>query len=59
MLGRLVEIAIVLDRAASLGERGAHVSVATLFERSVSPRNIALFASARPDRLPVIAGDRC
>jgi len=51
MLARLVEIAVVLDRAAALEESGHHVQVATLFERAVTPRNIALFASRDPSRL--------
>ena len=54
MLARLVEIAVVLDRAAALEERGASVVVATLFERSASPRNVAILASRSPGRLPRI-----
>ncbi len=52
MLARLLEIAVVLDRAAALEERGLAVRVVTLCERAVTPRNIALFASASADRLP-------
>jgi SAM-dependent methyltransferase len=52
MLARLVELAVVLDRAAALEESGHHVRVATLFERAVTPRNIALFASRDEGRLP-------
>jgi SAM-dependent methyltransferase len=52
MLARLVELAVVLDRAAALEESGQHVLVGTLFERSVTPRNIALFASSTRERLP-------
>ncbi len=52
MLARLVEIAVVLDRAAALEESGHQVRVATLFERAVTPRNIALFASREGGRLP-------
>ena len=52
MLARLVELAVVLDRAAALEESGHHVHVATLFERAVTPRNIALFASRAEERLP-------
>jgi SAM-dependent methyltransferase len=55
MLGRLVEIAVVLDRAAALEERGARVTVATLFDRAASPRNVALFASRAVERLPRVA----
>lgn len=52
MLARAVEIAVVLDRAAALEERGHHVRVGTLFERAVTPRNVALLASRDPSRLP-------
>lgn len=45
MLARLVEVLVCLDRATYLEERGQQVLVATLFERSVSPRNIGIFAS--------------
>jgi len=52
LLARLVELAVVLDRAALLEERGLAVLVARLFERDLTPRNLALFASADPARLP-------
>lgn len=52
MLARLVEVAVVLDRAAALEESGARVQVATLCDRAVTPRNLALFASRAPERLP-------
>lgn len=52
MLARLVEVLVSLDRAAHLEERGLAVSVATLFERGVSPRNIGIFASRDRARLP-------
>jgi SAM-dependent methyltransferase len=52
MLARLLEIAVVLDRAAALEESGHHTLVCTLCERAVTPRNIALFASRAPERLP-------
>jgi hypothetical protein len=55
MLARVVEIAVVLDRAAALEERGASVVVATIFERAASPRNVAIFASRAADRLPRVA----
>ncbi len=45
---RLVELAVVLDRAVSLRERGYRVSVATVFDATVSPRNIGLFARKEP-----------
>lgn len=52
MLARLVEIAVVLDRAAALTESGHHVLVGTLFDRAVTPRNIALLATRNPSHLP-------
>jgi SAM-dependent methyltransferase len=45
MLARLVEIAVVLDRAAALAETGARITVATFVERAVTPRNIVIIAS--------------
>ena len=54
LLGRVIEITVVLDRAAHLLERGYAVQVATLFERAVTPRNIALFASRDAARLPPV-----
>jgi hypothetical protein len=54
MLARLVELALVLDRAAALEDAGVHVRVAVLFDSDVSPRNLALFASHSPDRLPTL-----
>jgi hypothetical protein len=45
MLGRLLEVAIVLDRACYLWERGYSVQVGTVFPVSVTPRNIGLLAS--------------
>jgi SAM-dependent methyltransferase len=52
LLARLIEIAIVRDRAAALEERGQAVTVAQLFEPRLTPRNTVLFASRHPDRLP-------
>jgi SAM-dependent methyltransferase len=52
MLGRLVEVAVILDRAARLAEEGHHVLVATVFERAATPRNVAIFASRAHGRLP-------
>jgi len=54
MLARAVELSVVLDRASHLLERGYAVSVATLFERAVTPRNISLFASRDATRLPAV-----
>jgi SAM-dependent methyltransferase len=45
---RLVELAVVLDRAALLRERDYSVSVATVFDATVSPRNIGIFALPDP-----------
>jgi SAM-dependent methyltransferase len=55
LLARLVELAVVLDRAAHLEEHGAAVRVATFCARAVTPRNLALVASADRDRLPPLA----
>jgi SAM-dependent methyltransferase len=44
MLARLVEIAVVLDRAAALAESGARITVATFVQRAVTPRNIVILA---------------
>ena len=52
MLARLLEVAVVLDRAAALEEAGHHVVVATVFPREVTPRNVGLFASRDRGRLP-------
>jgi SAM-dependent methyltransferase len=52
MLARAVELGVVLDRAMLLHEGGYTVRVATLFDRAVTPRNISLFASRDPERLP-------
>jgi SAM-dependent methyltransferase len=52
LLARLIELAIVRDRATALEEAGQAVTVAQLFEQRLTPRNTVLFASIRPDRLP-------
>jgi hypothetical protein len=52
LLARLIELAVVRDRAAALEERGHAVAVAQLFEQRVTPRNTVIFASADPRRLP-------
>jgi len=52
LLARLVEVSVVLDRAAVLEERGQRVLVAELFEQRVTPRNTVLFATADASRLP-------
>ncbi|APR83967.1 SAM-dependent methyltransferase [Minicystis rosea] len=55
MLGRLVEVAVVLDRAAMLEEKGYGAEVATITSRAATPRNLAIFASRSPERLPRVA----
>lgn len=54
MLARVVEVALVLDRAAVLREAGHEVLVATVFDDEVSPRNLGLFASRAPERLHAV-----
>ena len=56
MLARLVELAIVLDRAALLEERGCYVRLGQFVDQQVTPRNTVLFASREVDRLPLFAG---
>jgi hypothetical protein len=51
LLARLTEVALSLDRAAALADRGHEVEVAVVFAPEVTPRNIAIFASARPGGL--------
>ena len=51
LFARLVELTVVLDRAALLEERGQHVLVAELFEPRITPRNTVLVASADAERL--------
>jgi len=52
MLSRLLEVLVALDRAAHLEESGFSVLLATPFAPEVSPRNIGIFASLTPERLP-------
>ncbi|HWA72314.1 MAG TPA: methyltransferase [Polyangiaceae bacterium] len=58
LLARLLEQAIVLDRAVALEECGHAVRVATFCERAVTPRNLALFASRDEARLPALRAVR-
>ncbi len=44
LLSRLVEVAIVLDRAVYLEEQGYAVRVAKVFDDVISPRNLGIFA---------------
>lgn len=57
LLARLIELAIVRDRASALEESGLTVVVAQLFAERLTPRNTALFASAAPDRLPPLRAE--
>jgi hypothetical protein len=57
LLARLIEVAIVRDRAAALEECGQAIAVAQLFEHRLTPRNTVLFASADPRRLPPLLAD--
>lgn len=43
-VGALVEALLVIDRAMFLAEQGAEVELVPIFEPSISPRNLALFA---------------
>ncbi|AGP35388.1 methyltransferase [Sorangium cellulosum] len=51
LLARLTEVAVSLDRAMALGEQGHEVEAAIVFDPEVTPRNVAVFASARPGGL--------
>lgn len=44
MLARALELTVVLDRAAALEEAGRAVTVREVFDPSVSPRNLGVFA---------------
>jgi SAM-dependent methyltransferase len=55
LLARLVELAVIFDRGAALEAAGHRVCIATIFERNVSPRNVGIFASRVPERLPRLA----
>jgi len=59
LLARLVELAVVRDRASALEESGQTVAVAQLFEQRLTPRNTVLFASAHAERLPPLRRERC
>ena len=45
LLGRLLEVAVVLDRACVLHEAGRSVTVQPVFGANVSPRNLGLVAA--------------
>ena len=47
MLGRPLELAVVLDRACALEEAGHDASVRTVFHRAISPRNLGVVAWAQ------------
>jgi len=57
LLARLIELAVVRDRATALEESGQAVAVAQLFEQHLTPRNTVLFASAHPERLPPLRAE--
>lgn len=44
LLGRVIEIYIALDRALYLEESGCEVDVVEVFDRTLSPRNLLVFA---------------
>ncbi len=44
LLSRVLEVCVLLDRAAFLERHGLHVEVGELFPAAVSPRNLALVA---------------
>lgn len=56
-LARLIELAIVRDRATALEECGHAVAVAQLFEQHLTPRNTVIFASAQPGHLPPLRAE--
>jgi hypothetical protein len=43
VLGRVIEIYLLLDRALYLKENGQNPAIFELFDRKISPRNIAIF----------------
>jgi SAM-dependent methyltransferase len=47
LLARVVEVAIVRDRAAFLAEQGYDARVVTVFDAEVSPRNLAVVGTRR------------
>lgn len=52
LLARVLEIAVVTDRAAALSERGLAGRIVVVFDEATTPRNVGLFASRDPARLP-------
>jgi hypothetical protein len=44
LLGRVIEIYLILDRALFLEEKGHKIDVFQMFDSNLSPRNIAIFA---------------
>ncbi|PIK13600.1 methyltransferase [Halobacteriovorax sp. JY17] len=45
LLGRLIEVYVILDRAQYLLENGLSIQIEEIFDRSLSPRNIMLRAA--------------
>jgi hypothetical protein len=58
VLGRVLEVYLLLDRAAWLEQAGHQVQVGTLFDTDVSPRNLALLG-CRPAQGAGGLGSRC
>ena len=44
MIGRVLEVALVVDRAVALEERGYRVEVRQVFDATISPRNLGILA---------------
>lgn len=47
LLGRVIEVFVLRDRAAFLAERGFDVDIGVVFPKALSPRNLALVAVRR------------
>ncbi|MBD66237.1 MAG: hypothetical protein CME62_13585 [Halobacteriovoraceae bacterium] len=48
LFGRVIEAYIILDRALFLQELGHKLEVLEIFDRKLSPRNLAIYASSSP-----------
>ena len=48
LMGRPIEVAILLNRASRLSDNGYHVEIKEVFSQSISPRNLAIFARKAP-----------
>jgi SAM-dependent methyltransferase len=58
LLARLLEVYVLLDRAAYLEDSGYEVAVGALFPAGVSPRNLALVAWDQQERSLDLSGGR-